>query len=261
VRGVLHRIFECGRKWGYTDPSRVNPVTDVERFTERSRERFAGAAELPVLWQAIEAEPTAAVRVAFKLMLFTGMRRGEVLNLRWKDVNVSARTLRLTSTKAGKPQNVPLSPEAMTLIGELDRGIGDALVFPVGDVKRAWNRVRSRFWLAMNPAEERRLRKQAAAQVARFPKHAARGPEAVQARLLTLALPLAKAGDDRLTLHDLRRSAGSLMALHVAPTVVGKVLRNPTAVPVYTRIADDEARKALDEHGKRLMDIVQGSGA
>jgi integrase len=180
------------------------------------------------------------------------------LGMRWKDINLTTRAVRLPTTKRGKPQTVALSDEAIAVLAELDRGIGDALVFPVGDVKRAWNRVRARFWLAMNPAEERRLRKQAGAQVARFPKHAARGPEAVQARLLALALPLAKKGDDRLTLHDLRRSAGSLMALHVAPTVVGKVLRNPTAVPVYTRIADNEARKALDEHGKRLMDIVKG---
>jgi integrase len=258
VRGVLHRLFECARKWGYAPPDRLNPVRDVEPFKERSRERFADAQELPHLWRAIEAEADPHTRAVFKILLLTGCRRGEVLGLRWRDVDVGARVLRLRDTKAGTPATVPLSDEALAVLAQLDRGIGDAPIFPVATTKRAWDRVRARLWLYQNPDAERRLRKRAEADVARAPKHAARGPEAVDARLLTLALPHAKEEGARLTLHDLRRTAGSLMALHTTPTVVGKVLRNPTAVPIYTRIADQEARRALEDHGKRLAAIVSG---
>ena len=261
VRGVLHRMFECGRKWGYAPQSRVNPVKDVDPFPESDRERFADAQELPLLWKAIEAEPDPHNRVLFKLLLFTGCRRGELLGLRWKDVDVSGRRLRLPDTKAGKPATVPLSDPALAVLAELDRGIGDAPVFPITTTKRAWDRVRTRLWLAQNPDQEKRLRRAAEKSIAEDPKHASRRPERVEARLLKLALPHAKKGEDRLTLHDLRRSAGSLMALHLAPTVVGKVLRNPTAVPIYTRIADQEARLALEEHGRRLTAIVMGEGA
>jgi hypothetical protein len=44
---------------------------------------------------------------------------------------------------------------------------------------------------------------------------------------------------------------GSLMAKYEARIVIGKALRNPSAVKVYPRISDSDARRALEEHGKR----------
>jgi integrase len=158
VREILHRMFECARKWGYTDRDRINPVADVDRFKQRSRDRFASEDELPYLWRAIEAETDENVRAAFRLILLTGCRKNEVLALRWRDVDLRGRELRLPDTKNGKPAVVPLSPEAVDVLRELDRGTPDAPLFPVSTVKRAWNRVRARAWLYANPDEERRLR-------------------------------------------------------------------------------------------------------
>jgi integrase len=260
VREVLHRMFECGRRWGFADPQRINPVADVERFNEKSRDRFADAGELPHLWRAIEAETDLHVRAAFRLVLLTGCRKNEILELRWRDVNLGAAELRLPDTKAGEPQTVPLSPEAMAVLRELPRGVRDVPVFPVATVKRAWGRIRARLWLYTHPDEAEKLRAQAERDVQRrkaVKKHASVRDAATEQRLLALALERAKEGTDRLTIHDLRRSVGSLMALHAAPTVIGKALRNPTAVAVYTRMKDSEARRALDEHGKRLAAIVK----
>jgi integrase len=256
VREILHRMFECARKWGYTDPSRINPVTDVDRFRQQSRDRFAGADELAHLWRAIDAETDPNVRVAFRLLLLTGCRKNEVITRCWRDVNLHARELRLPDTKNGKPAVVPLSDEAVEVLRELPRGVPNAPLFHVSTVKRAWNRVRARAWLYAHPDEAVRLRTLAERDVLR--KHVPKTPETIEARLLKLALPFAKAGGDRLTIHDLRRSVGSLMAMHTAPTVIGKALRNPTAVAVYTRISDQDARRALEEHGKRLANIVNG---
>lgn len=257
IRTLLHRMYELARKWGFTDPQRINPVADVEPFKEKSRERFASVDEIPALWAAIGAED-APVAVLFRLILLTGMRKNEALRLRWRDVNLSRATVTLIDTKAGEPQTVALSPQAVEVLRELPRGVGNAALFPLVDVKKSWGRIRARLWLAMNPDEAVRLRRQAEADVRAYPKHSGRGKPAVEARLLTLALEHAKAGDERLTIHDLRRTAGSLMALHEAPTTIGKALRNPSAVATYTRISDSEARRALVDHGARLEAIVTG---
>jgi integrase len=262
VRTVLHRMFEMGRKWGYT--SIANPVAEVEPFPHHPRDRFADQDELPEVWAAIEAEDDEHVRAAFKLILLTGCRKSEILSRTWRDINLTRRELRLPDTKRGEPQTVALSDEACDVLRSLPRGLGDTPVFPVVTVKKAWGRIRARAWLSMNPEQAERLRAQAEGDVAARKaqaKHASDRPDAVNARLLAIALEYATDGDARLTIHDLRRSVGSLMALHETPTVVGKALRNPSAVDVYTRIRDNNTRRALEDHGKRLSAIVKGGAS
>jgi integrase len=264
VRTVLHRVFEMGRKWGYTVAGRANPVAEVEPFAHHPRDRFADAEELPALWRAIEAEDDEHIRAVFKLILLTGCRKSEILSRTWRDVNLTRRELRLPDTKNDEPQTVALGDEACEVFRCLPRGLGDTPVFPMVTVKKAWNRVRARLWLAMNPEQAERLRAQAERDVAArkaHAKHASDRPAAVEAQLLALALEYAKDGDDRLTIHDLRRSVGSLMALHESPATIGKALRNPSAVAVYARIRDGDARRALEDHGRRISDIVKGDVA
>ena len=74
---------------------------------------------------------------------FTGLRRGELLALRWRDVDFATSTLRVsasfaagevTSPKSGKPGAVPLAAEvatALARLGQRGRFTGeDDLVFP-----------------------------------------------------------------------------------------------------------------------------------
>jgi integrase len=63
------------------------------------------------------------------LILFTGCRKNEVLRLRWRDVDFAGAELRLPDTKKGKPDVVPLVPEAIEVLRALPRGIGEAPVF------------------------------------------------------------------------------------------------------------------------------------
>ena len=60
--------------------------------------------------------------------LETAARRGEILNLAWKDVDLEGRTARL-SGKTGE-RKIPLSPPCLSLLKALPRGIGGK-VFPV----------------------------------------------------------------------------------------------------------------------------------
>ena len=68
----------------------------------------------------------------FLLMaLFTGMRRGELMALRWENVDLKARTLHLPKTKNGDPLNLPLSTFLSELLAErFARADASPYVFP-----------------------------------------------------------------------------------------------------------------------------------
>lgn len=76
--------------------------------------------------------------------LETAMRRGELLALRWENVNLDRRIAFLPSTKNGESRTVPLSSRAVAVLKEVQekaRAI-DGRVFPVtpNALKKAWNR-------------------------------------------------------------------------------------------------------------------------
>jgi integrase len=51
-----------------------------------------------------------------KLALFTGMRRGEMLRLRWEDVDFEKGFIRITNPKGGRTQRIPLNEGARDVL-------------------------------------------------------------------------------------------------------------------------------------------------
>jgi integrase len=73
----------------------------------------------------------------------TAMRQGELLALRWADVDLDARTAYLADTKNGEARTVPLSSRAVAVLEALPRGSSmDGRAFPISAqaVKLAWVR-------------------------------------------------------------------------------------------------------------------------
>jgi integrase len=83
--------------------------------------------------------------------LNTGLRRGELLGLKWADVNLPAELLTVTaaSAKSGQSRRVPLNPEALPILVAWKQrsGKSDGLVFPgaggnrMGNINRSWRGV------------------------------------------------------------------------------------------------------------------------
>ncbi len=80
--------------------------------------------------------------------LSTGARRGEILNLKWKDLNVERQTVTFRETKNGETRTIPLTPLLVNCLLEekKKRVILSEYVFPSNngrspaDIRTAWDK-------------------------------------------------------------------------------------------------------------------------
>lgn len=72
------------------------------------------------------------------------MRRGELLSIRWQDVDRKARTVSILKTKNGHPRTIPLTPKALETLSGIPKTADR--IFPVtpNAVRLAWERLRTR---------------------------------------------------------------------------------------------------------------------
>lgn len=74
------------------------------------------------------------------LAIDSAMRRGEILKLRWDDINFRTNRIRILSsnTKTEKPRNVPLTDRAKIELLAIRENSSESLPFPITDFKNAW---------------------------------------------------------------------------------------------------------------------------
>jgi len=165
---ILHGIFERARR---VHRLTINPVRDVERpphVVSGDIEVFSPE-EVWALVRAAESEQDAAL---FLTAAFTGLRMGELLALRWRDVDFAGSVVRvrasyaagrLTTPKSGKVRSIPLAPdvaEVLARLGSRERFTGDDdLVFPGAAGEHLdGSALRRRFKAALGRAGLRALR-------------------------------------------------------------------------------------------------------
>ncbi len=162
--GVMRRAQHV---WGL--PS--NPVASVEKHRARSSGDIDvfSPEEVMALVRAAGSDQDAAI---FLTAAFTGLRRGELLALRWRDVDFSGAAVRvrasyaaghLTTPKSGKVRSVPMAPdvaETLARLGQREHWTGDDdLVFcgETGDYLNG-SALRRRYAAALARAGLRSLR-------------------------------------------------------------------------------------------------------
>ncbi len=213
---LLRKMFNLARDWGLY--AGENPSTRIQLFTEESRDRFIQPDELPQLFQAIAEEPNVFIRSFFLTALLTGARRGEVLTMRWDDVNLARAEWRIPHTKAGRSHLLPLPQALVLMLRSLPKVEGVPYVFlgqngtgHLQNMKRAWNRIR----------------RKAGIEDVRF-------------------------HDLRRTVGSWVAGSGESLQL------IGKVLnhRDVTTTAVYARLNLDPVRQALERNARKMLEAA-----
>ena len=152
VLALLSKAFNLAEVWGWR-ADHSNPCRHVQRFKEARRERFLSVDELgrlaAVLTQAEKSGAETPFSVAaIRLLIFTGCRVGEILNLRWSEVDLERRSLFLSDSKTGR-KVVYLNSPALEILGRLDRDSANPFVIQGGNpgsclvnLKDPWRRLR-----------------------------------------------------------------------------------------------------------------------
>lgn len=143
---IANMLKLAAHEWGYVN--RLETVRQVRKPPpERSRERRLKPGEFQALQRALAGCKNLLFRDLTLFALATGMRRGEILALRWDNVSFRKRTAFLPITKNGESREVPLSPAALDLLkARKNLGNDGSAVFPISAnaVRLAWERVKRR---------------------------------------------------------------------------------------------------------------------
>lgn len=107
-----------------------HPVRRIERMAETpEKTRFLSDDERVRLLEACKASPWPRLYLLALVALTTGARKGELMALRWKDVDTARKVAHIGTTKNGDPKALPLVPAVVEQF-ELHRGTPAGLVFP-----------------------------------------------------------------------------------------------------------------------------------
>lgn len=214
VLALLSKMFSLAEVWGLR-PEHTNPAQKVARYREQSRQRYLSTEEIRALWLRL-ADPAVisnSAAGAIKLLLLTGCRLQEVLQLRWSSVDLANSRAHLVDTKTGAKWIV-LNSAAVELLQErvCNRADGEVYVFPgqkpgqaLVNLQKPWRKVRSQLGL------------------------------------------------DDVRLHDLRHTFASIAANHGASlSVVGRLLNQTqqTTTALYTHLDANPLRLVSEGVGK-----------
>jgi integrase len=141
---LLRTAIEVARReWGVE--MRDNPVDRVRRPIARdARDRRLRAEEWRHLEAALRLTRNKEVEPFVRLALETALRRGELLALHWRHIDLERRVALIPDTKTGQPRTIPLSPQAIRLLAAKERKGERVLNLTPMALRKAWERLCAR---------------------------------------------------------------------------------------------------------------------
>ncbi len=217
--GVLsHALSVAVNEWEWLP---AHPMKNIAKLPEpRGRVRFLDEDERVRLLEACRESPSAFLYPLVVLALSTGARHGELINLRWEQVDFTRQAIVLHDTKNKERRVLPLAHHAL-------------------EVMEGWHRARDPKNPLVFPSE-------------RIPT------QPVQSRPAWMeALGKAKVKDFRF--HDLRHSAASYLAMNGASTnEIAEVLGHKTLAMVkrYAHLSEVHTAGVVEKMNKKIFKEV-----
>lgn len=243
ILAICSKAFNLAELWEMRAEG-SNPCSKIERYPEKHRERFLSAEELGRLGETLRQAETVGLPVpttksdghrklyrrvttaAVELLLFTGCRLSEVVNLRWEQVDFAVGTITLLETKSGCPQAVVMNAAARQVLQQLRMVKASDWVLPSNsDARRPFSKT------ALEAAWQR-IR--AAAQL------------------------------EDVRLHDLRHTVGTYAGQSGANAFLVRDLlrhKNLAMTGRYVNRSDDPVRTLSDQVGERIAAAMAGRPA
>ena len=113
VLALLRRIINYGVTRGLCDdiPFKiVLPRVDNKKTEDLTKE------QLKRLLKAIDADTNIQAKNIMRMVLCTGMRRGELFKLKWNDIDWERGFINIRKPKGGKDQSIPLNKSAQKIL-------------------------------------------------------------------------------------------------------------------------------------------------
>jgi integrase len=142
----LKHLFRKAVDWGYLE---VNPASRIRFFKEPpGRVRYLSDEERERLLNALSTAPPY-LQVIVKLAMWTGMRLGEILSLRWRQIDFKNRLIHIENSKTHTRRSIPMTDEAYEALKfaytKLPRRLDEDWVFinletmtRLKSIKRSW---------------------------------------------------------------------------------------------------------------------------
>ena len=138
-KALLSKMFNLGIDNKLTS---VNPIKQMKQLREDNYKiRFLTKDEEDNLYSALFFSPKY-LRDIVTTALQTGMRKGEILNLKWSNIDFEFMFIEVLETKSGKSRRIPISSKLKKVLDNIPKTC--EYVFningeKIGDIKKCWN--------------------------------------------------------------------------------------------------------------------------
>lgn len=254
---MLERIRAMYNKAIEWDWEGINPTHGIKKYKEKSRDRFIQPHEMPHFMYALNTEQNETVRDFFWILLLTGARKTNTLQMRWQEINWELRSWRIPDSKNGEVLTLPLIDRAIEILRTRRFSTNSEWVFPgenpeknYNDPKRAWRRTLKRATISLwstdpglkilidelkQQIHETYFGDKLFAQIK------------AQAKSKGIVLP---EGLMSIRLHDVRRTLGSYQAINGSSLqIIGQSLGHKSlqSTQVYSRLTIEPVRQSVEE--------------
>ncbi len=190
-----------------------NPVRSIKKpHVGKGKTRFFDQDEIQKIKTLCAASESPHLLPIFTIALHSGMRRGEVLSLKWENIDFKNKEIHLATSKNGEPRDIPMTEEVFKILSSLAiyKPIDSShLLFPKkNDVQKP---------IDIRPSWERVLQ---------------------------------KAGIQGATFHTIRHTTCSLLAqMGLSPILIARIVghKDSRTTDRYTHAVKSHVRQAIDQ--------------